>query len=145
MGLRLSLLVMPKSLQEEIYKCTDEKTFFDSVKDLEKIAYDFCTDAMFDIVQEMHRVTETKLSCECDVHLGIMTKEDFKMFTEEVLKYAYRQYENCNDSKDTSWQRLPENKWKLTYSFDWISAYFNCLYIMKVFDWENNVIYFEIS
>ena len=147
MGMRLSLSLLPKEKASALWKEQNDEKVSEEINELERIAYDFCTDAMWDIYQDMPRLTEKKLDVECDVVIGKMDSEAFLKFTKQVQKYAERQ---IKESKNPLmyWGNIiqpSDNKWELCQSLDWIGALFKCLYIHKVMDWENNYILFEIG
>lgn len=159
MGMRLSLSVLPKTIAKQLWKMTDQDKFFDTVKTLEDIASDFCTDAMYYVLDKMQRVTKNKLSCECDIHIGKIDKDTFLIFINAVKEKAKKcgiNAEFCGTSyfdlatpygieNPLNFKGNVKSKWSITHGIDWISAYFNCLYIYKQFDWKNNYIYFEIG
>ena len=147
MGFRLSLYVLPKEKYVEVKKIADDEEFWDTVDDLEQMKYDYCTDAMLDVQDQMLRLTDTKLSCECDIVLGAMDKEHFKIFMESILKYAKRQWEYKKEANIAFWwwDKPSNDKWSLTESTDWVGAYFDAMYMLKMFDWDNNVIMLQIS
>lgn len=147
MGMRLSLSLLPKEKADALWGEKDDEKVMSGIDGLERIAYDFCTDAMWDIYNDMPRLTEKKLEVECDIVIGKMDSEAFLKFTKEVQKRAERQIRE-SDRPLMYWGNIiqPSNKkWELCQSLDWIGALFKCFYIHKVMDWENNYILFEIG
>ncbi len=147
MGMRLSLKLLPKEKADVLWKEQDDEKVSEEICELERIAYDFCTDAMWDIYKDMPRLTEKKLDVECDIVIGKMDSEAFLKFTKEVQKRAERQIKE-SDNPLMYWGDIiqPSNKkWELCQSLDWIGALFKCFYIHKIMDWENNYVMFEIG
>lgn len=147
MGMRLSLSLLPKEKADALWKEKDDEKVREETEGLERIAYDFCTDAMWDIYKDMPRLTEKKLDVECDIVIGKMDAEAFLKFTKEVQKYAERQIKKSKNPL-MYWGDIIQpsnNKWELCQSLDWIGALFKCLYIHKIMDWTNNYILFEIG
>ena len=152
MGMRLSLYVLPKDVAKKLWLVTDYDEYYDLTNNLEKIVYDFCTDAMWDIEEnkelkkKMKRLTKTKLSIEEDVFLGKMDKEGFMTFLNRVKWYAERQIKESKDPLSFwKYHYEPESPWRLIGSLDWISAYYECWFILRKMDWVNNYIYYEIG
>jgi hypothetical protein len=140
MGMRLSLSLLPKEKASALWNEQDDEKVMDEVYGLESIA-------MWDIYQDMPRLTEKKLDVECDIVIGKMDSEAFLKFTKEVQKRAERQIKE-SDNPLMYWGDIIQpsgNKWELCQSLDWIGALFKCYYIHKVMDWENNYILFKIG
>ena len=89
--MRLSLSLLPKEKADALWGEKDDEKVMSGIDGLERIAYDFCTDAMWDIYNDMPRLTEKKLEVECDIVIGKMDSEAFLKFTKEVQKRAERQ------------------------------------------------------
>ena len=149
MGIRLSLKVLPKYVAKKIWLATEYEDIIS--KELEPIVSDFCTDAMFDVLgdkeqsKKLKRLTKNKLSIECDVWLGKMDKECFMAFLNKVKYYAERQIKSGDPLCYWECHHECENPWMLFNSIDWISAYYECWFILKKMDWENNYIYCELG
>ena len=152
MGMRLSLHVLPKDVAKKLWLVTDYDDYYELTRNLESIVYDFCTDAMWDIEvdkelkKKMKRLTKSKLDVECDKVLGKMDKEGFMVFLNKVKQYAERQIKEYDDPLlywDCHYE--PENPWRLLGSIDWLSAYYECWFILRKMDWENNYILYEIG
>lgn len=145
--MRLSLSLLPREKANELYLETNEDKVMDETNDLERIAYDFCTDAMWDIYEQMPRLTLNKLDVECDICIGKMDEKDFLKFTKEVQKRAERQ---IKESKNPLmyWGDVLQpssDEWTLCQSMDWIGAVFKCFYIHKKIDWNRYYVLFEIG
>lgn len=142
MGYRLSLYVLPKTEAKKLWNMTDYDQAYEVLDKLERIVYDYCTDAMIDVEKQMKRVTKCKLEIECDIFMGKMDKELFKVFIDRIKWYAERQ---VKESKDPLfwWPYIKESDspWELCSTRDWIGAYFEAWYIYKKMDWEKNYIY----
>ena len=152
MGMRLSLDVLPKDVAKKLWLVTDYDDYHDLTYNLERIVYDFCTDAMWDIEadkelkKKMKRLTKSKLGIEDDIVLGKMDKEGFMVFMTRVKWYAERQIrESDNPLQYWDGHYETENPWRLLGSIDWLSAYYECWFILKKMDWENNYILYEIG
>ena len=150
--MRLSLHVLPKDVAKKLWLVTDYDEYHGLTSNLERIVYDFCTDAMWDIYcdkelkKKMKRLTKAKLSIEEDVVLGKMDKEGFTTFLNRVKQYAERQIkESDNPLIYWDYHYEPENPWMLMGGIDWISAYYECWFILRKMDWENNYILYEIG
>lgn len=147
MGMRLSLSLLPREKADTLWNEQDDDRVMEEIRELESIAYDFCTDAMWDIYEDMPRLTEKNLDVECDIVIGKMDSEAFLMFTKEVQKRAERQI-RASPHPLMYWGDIIQpsnNKWELCQSLDWIGALFKCFYIHKIMDWENNYVMFEIG
>ena len=150
--MRLSLHVLPKDVAKKLWLVTDYDEYHGLTNNLERIVYDFCTDAMWDIYcdkelkKKMKRLTKAKLSIEEDVVLGKMDKEGFTTFLNRVKQYAERQIkESDNPLIYWDYHYEPENPWMLMGGIDWVSAYYECWFILRKMDWENNYILYEIG
>ena len=150
--MRLSLHVLPKDVAKKLWLVTDYDEYHGLTSNLERIVYDFCTDAMWDIYcdkelkKKMKRLTKAKLSIEEDVVLGKMDKEGFTTFLNRVKQYAERQIkESDNPLIYWDYHYEPENPWMLMGGIDWVSAYYECWFILRKMDWENNYILYEIG
>lgn len=156
MGFRLSLSKVPLDKKDEMWNITDYDQLYEfkeeNVKDL---VYDFCTDAMLDCLQkvEMPRATSVKLDVESDIEIGVMDKEHFLIFMSEIKKYAYNMLLPTDENKSPAildkwyWDFIEpsDNPHLLCNGRDWLSAYFDALYLYKTIDWNNEFVYFEIG
>lgn len=152
MGMRLSLHVLPKDVAKKLWLATDYDAYYDLTSNLDEIVYDFCTDAMWDIYcdktlkKNMKRLTKAKLSVEEDIVLGKTDKEGFMVFLNRVKWYAERQIrESDNPLQYWDYHYEPDNPWRLLGSIDWLSAYYECWFILRKMDWENNYILYKIG
>lgn len=146
MGFRLSLYVLPKEDAKTLWKTKDYDEARETLNKLERIVYDYCTDAMLDVFKQMKRATKCKLDVECDICMGKMNKELFMVFMNRIKWYAERQIK-VSENPLSWWPYIREsdNPWELCCSRDWIGAYFQAWYIYKKMDWNNNYIYLEIG
>ena len=151
MGMRLSLHVLPKDVAKKLWLVTDYDEYYDLTNNLERIVYDFCTDAMWDIYvdkelkKKMKRLTKSKLSVEEDIVLGKMDKEGFMTFLDRVKWYAERNIKQGEPLLYWPYHGEINDPWRLLDSIDWISAYYECWFILRKMDWENNYILYEIG
>ena len=149
--MRLSLHVLPKDVAKKLWLVTDYDEYHGLTDNLERIVYDFCTDAMWDIYcdkalkSKMKRLTKSRLRIEDDVILGKMDKEGFMVFLNRVKWYAERQIKSDKPLQYWDCHYEPENPWRLLGSIDWLSAYYECWFILRKMDWENNYILYEIG
>lgn len=146
MGMRLSLYVLPKEKAKEMWLMQSDDSLWEHIDQLEQIAHDFCTDAMWDVCKQMKRLTKSKLEIECDVVIGKMSLAEFDIFLDRIKWYAERQIRE-SDNPLFWWDiiRPSDNEWRLCQTQDWIGAYFQGWYIRKKMDWENNYILFDIG
>ena len=146
MGTRLTIKVLPKSDAKKIWLMKDWEPIWNIVDGLEQIRYDYCTDAMLDVYKQMKRLTKNKLEVECDIWLGKMGKEEFKIFMDRIKWYAEHQIKESPNPL-LYWVSIYEtdDPWRLCGLIDWIGAYFDAWYIYKKMDWENNYIFAEIG
>lgn len=163
MGIRLSLRKASKEIEDKLtlWPADKESELHDFINEnAEDMLYDFCTDAMYDIYEKWIRLTNEKFEFECDFTYGKMRKKEFLDFIAAVKARATKQIDEAckGDYKFPNGELvLPyyfktvdvaseeSNKWRLCFSIDWISAYYQCLYIYKIFDWEHDFIIWELS
>ena len=163
MGIRLSLWKASREIENKLtlWPADDEDGLHDFIRDnTEKMLYDFCTDAMYDLSDKWVRLTNERFEFECDFMYGKMREKEFLAFisagkaraakiVEEASKGDYR-YPNGELVLPFYFNSvgLPDkesSKWELCSSIDWVSAYYQCLYIHKIFDWEHDFIIWELS
>ena len=141
-----------KQRPKKLWLEENEDIVFDTIYDsLECIVYDFCTDAVLDVAKKMKRVTKRKLEAECDIWLLKMGMEEFKTFVERVRWYA-KQQARLYPGDDEYLERTlffdawgDGKKWDLCISTDWVGAFYQCLFIYKMMDWDNNFVCCKIS
>jgi len=163
MGIRLSLRKASKEIEDKLTLWPADKeselhNFID--ENTEDMLYDFCTDAMYDIHEKWIRLTNEKFGFECDYTYGKMRKNEFLDFMASVKARAAKIVEAASkgDYRYPNGELvlpfyfntvgLPDkesSKWELCSSIDWVSAYYQCLYIYKIFDWEHDFIIWELS
>ena len=150
MGIRLSLRKASKEIEDKLtlWPADKESELLVFINEnTEDMLYDFCTDAMYDIHKKWIRLTNEKFEFECDFTYGKMRKKEFleftnavksraKAFVELIFPYYFRVVEEPDDNS---------GKWTLCNSIDWVSAYYQCLYIYKIFDWEHDFIIWELG
>lgn len=163
MGIRLSLRKASKEIEDKLtlWPADKESELHDFIREnTEDMLYDFCTDAMHGMHEKWIRLTNEKFEFECDFTYGKMRKKEFLEFTNAVKDRAARLIDEAckgNYKYPSGELVLPyyfnvvdvasdeSDKWSLCFSIDWISAYYQCLYIYKIFDWERDFIIWELS
>ena len=110
------------------------------------------------------RLFNASLNIEEDCFYGKMNKEQFKnlielavrnvMDTEKKFKEKYKDEEKVKEELVRSYRYeldtlnhvfetriADEYKWRICYPYTWIEEIANYMFIYKIFDWENNVIF----
>ena len=170
MGFRLSFYNIPKTLADKVQTVKSDEELYSYEDDLknEEMLYDTAYSLMSTFLGEngqyVSRLFDAKLRIEEDCFYGKMNKEQFKnlielavrnvMDTEKKFKEKYKDEEKVKEELVRSYRYeldtlnyvfetriADEYKWRICYPYTWIEEIANYMFIYKIFDWENNVIF----
>lgn len=170
MGFRLSFYNIPKTLADKVQTVKSDEELYSYEDDLknEEMLYDTAYSLMPMFLGEngqyVSRLFDAKLRIEEDCFYGKMNKEQFKnlielavrnvMDTEKKFKEKYKDEEKVKEELVRSYRYeldtlnyvfetriADEYKWRICYPYTWIEEIANYMFIYKIFDWENNVIF----
>lgn len=170
MGFRLSFYNIPKKLADKVQTVKSDEELYSYEDDLknEEMLYDTAYSLMSMFLGEngqyVSRLFDAKLRIEEDCFYGKMNKEQFKnlielavkntMDTEKKFKEKYKDEEKVKEELVRSYRYeldtlnyvfetriADEYKWRICYPYTWIEEIANYMFIYKIFDWENNVIF----
>ena len=170
MGFRLSFYNIPKKLADKVQTVKSDEELYSYEDDLknEEMLYDTAYSLMSTFLGEngqyVSRLFDAKLRIEEDCFYGKMNKEQFKnlielavrnvMDTEKKFKEKYKDEEKVKEELVRSYRYeldtlnyvfetriADEYKWRICYPYTWIEEIANYMFIYKIFDWENNVIF----
>lgn len=170
MGFRLSFYNIPKTLADKVQTVKSDEELYSYEDDLknEEMLYDTAYSLMSTFLDEneqyVSRLFDAKLRIEEDCFYGKMNKEQFKnlielavkntMDTEKKFKEKYKDEEKVKEVLVRSYRYeldtlnyvfetriADEYKWRICYPYTWIEEIANYIFIYKIFDWENNVIF----
>lgn len=170
MGFRLSFYNIPKKLADKVQTVKSNEELYSYEDDLknEEMLYDTAYSLMSTFLGEngqyVSRLFDAKLRIEEDCFYGKMNKEQFKnlielavkntMDTEKKFKEKYKDEEKVKEELVRSYRYelgtlnyvfetriADEYKWRICYPYTWIEEIANYMFIYKIFDWENNVIF----
>ena len=170
MGFRLSFYNIPKKLADKVQTVKSDEELYSYEDDLknEEMLYDTAYSLMSTFLGEngqyVSRLFDAKLRIEEDCFYGKMNKEQFKnlielavrnvMDTEKNFKEKYKDEEKVKEELVKSYRYelntlnyvfetriADEYKWRICYPYTWIEEIANYMFIYKIFDWENNVIF----
>lgn len=170
MGFRLSFYNIPKTLADKVQTVKSDEELYSYEDDLknEEMLYDTAYSLMSTFLGEngryVSRLFDANLRIEEDCFYGKMNKEQFKnlielavkntMDTEKRFKDKYKDEEKVKEELVRSYRYeldtlnyvfetriADEYKWRICYPYTWIEEIANYMFIYKIFDWENNVIF----
>ena len=157
-------------MADKVQTVKSDEELFSYEEDLKKeemlydTAYSLMSTFLDENEQYVSRLFDAKLRIEEDCFYGKMNKEQFKnlielavkntMDTEKKFKEKYKDEEKVKEELVRSYRYeldtlnyvfetriADEYKWRICYPYTWIEEIANYMFIYKIFDWENNVIF----